>query len=522
MPPPKVGGASWTVSKAMGSKTGGRVRACESSDGFHRNSTIATMLKPKAFAMRLKTVTLKNFRCFESITLDLHPRLTVIVGDNGAGKTALLDGIASGLTPVLTHLSSANQRLGGRGLKDSDFRLQSFKGPRGKTQWSAADYTQIMLTNVDGLRWDYWRPSGSHKGVKPVETWGETKLKECIDRITASYNGDTPALTPVFAYYGANRGIEVPERLRSVKHNYEHPTAALVDCFDAHSDFREMLAWFDLEESSELRENKNATDETYSPFASLEAVRDTVISVLGNAYRNPQFNTRHKFILERVSDGAEMLVNQLSQGYQSMLALSMDFARRLALANRYHDEHRSDGSTAFIEENLGILEPWDPASDSGPFVQQPFLSAPAIMLVDEIDVHLHPSWQQRVLADLMRAFPLTQFIVTTHSPQVLSTVPSEAIRILRDGQVMSAPIGTEGAEPGRLLKTAFGLKSERPPENQATKELQAYLDLVAHAQEDSREAQELRKKLDERYQGNEPALLEADLLIENRKWELGE
>ena len=66
--------------------------------------------------MRLKTVTLKNFRCFESLTLDLHPRLTVIVGENGTGKTAVLDGIASGLNPVLTYLSSANQRLTGRGL----------------------------------------------------------------------------------------------------------------------------------------------------------------------------------------------------------------------------------------------------------------------------------------------------------------------------------------------------------------------------------------------------------------------
>ena len=110
--------------------------------------------------MRLKTVTLKNFRCFESLTLNLHPRLTVIVGENGAGKTAVLDGIASGLNPVLTYLSSANQRLTGRGIKDADFRLQSAEAPRGKKQWGAADFAQILLETYEGLRWDYWRPSG--------------------------------------------------------------------------------------------------------------------------------------------------------------------------------------------------------------------------------------------------------------------------------------------------------------------------------------------------------------------------
>lgn len=136
--------------------------------------------------MRLKTVTLNNFRCFESLTLELHPRLTVIVGGNGEGKTAILDGIASGLTPALTHLSSANQRLKGRGITDADFRVLSLASARGKTQQSMADFAQLMLTTWGDLRWDYWRPSGGGHGHKPAETWGETALKEHLQAITAS------------------------------------------------------------------------------------------------------------------------------------------------------------------------------------------------------------------------------------------------------------------------------------------------------------------------------------------------
>ena len=96
------------------------------------------------------------------------------------------------------------------------------------------------------------------------------------------------------------------------------------------------------------------------------------------------------------------------------------------------------------------------------------------------------------------------------------------IRNLRNNKVYAATPGTEGAEPERLLKQVLGLEEIRPPAVQATKELKEYLSLVDRDQWNSPRALELRKLLDERYQGQEPALLEADLQIENRKWELGE
>lgn len=450
--------------------------------------------------MRLKTVTLNNFRCFESLMLELHPRLTVIVGENGAGKTAVLDGIASAFTPALTHLSSANQRLTGRGIKDADFRLQSFARPRGKAQWSTADYAQVMSETWGGLRWDYWRPSGGGKGRKPAETWGEAALKEHLHDITASYKTDTPALTPVFAYYGASRGhIEVPERLRSAKHNYEYPTSALVDCFNPRSDFREMLAWFDQEESSELRNNKGVVGDDYSPLASLEAVRATVTSLLGGGYRNPHFNARHKFMLERSSDGAELLVNQLSQGYQSMLALAMDFARRLAIANQHLDYSDDRVILQIGDEAISLARLLNEAPQNS-FQSALTMSAPAIMLVDEIDLHLHPSWQQRVLGDLMRTFPLTQFIVTTHSPQVLTTVPSDNIRVLAQDENGHMTVTTPDFSPlahesGDALAKIMGTHREPPLALQD--DIRQYEQLVRAGQEHTEAANTLRASLEQ-------------------------
>lgn len=107
--------------------------------------------------MRLKKITLNNFRCFEHLELLLHPRLTVLVGENGAGKTALLDGIASALSPVLTYLSSANQRLSGRVIQDRDFRVVQWPQFGGKARWGMAEATRLQVETTDGLTWDVWK-----------------------------------------------------------------------------------------------------------------------------------------------------------------------------------------------------------------------------------------------------------------------------------------------------------------------------------------------------------------------------
>lgn len=449
--------------------------------------------------MRLKKVILNNFRCFRQLEVDLHPQLTVIVGENGSGKTAILDGIATALSPVLTHFSSANQRLAGRGIKDTDFRIESWEGREGKERWGAADYTQVVAQTLKGLQWDYWRPSSS--GKEPHEKHGEKQLKDHVQRIAESYKSATPELTPVFAYYGARRGyIEVPERLRTAKQIYEHPTAALIGALDSMSDFREMLAWFDLEESSELRKNKGVSREDFEESQSLSAVRASVVELLGGAFQNPHFNKDHKFVLERQTGGAPILVSQLSQGYQSMLALAMDFSRRMAIANG-HLTYGDDACQTVIDTemtNLALLDPTYASRTDEPFAQALSMSAPAIMLVDEIDLHLHPLWQQRVLGDLMRTFPLTQFIVTTHSPQVLSTVRRENIRIIsqtEDGHKVTLPdFSPLAQESGDALSKIMGV--QRQPPLPLLDSVLEFEQLVVSGQEDTDTAHQLRQKLD--------------------------
>ena len=126
--------------------------------------------------MYLKNVTLKNFRCFEELKIDLHPQLTVLVGVNGAGKTAILDGIAAGMAPMLRYLSSANQRLSaaGAGIRDTDFRLVPLEKKANAERWGASEYAQVIIETTDELRWDEWRASIKSKGIAPPNRIGCT------------------------------------------------------------------------------------------------------------------------------------------------------------------------------------------------------------------------------------------------------------------------------------------------------------------------------------------------------------
>ena len=168
-----------------------------------------------------------------------------------------------------------------------------------------------------------------------------------------------------------------------------------------------------------------------------------------------------------------------------MLALAADLARRMVQGNPHLD---------------------DP------------LSSEAVVLIDEVELHLHPAWQQRILGDLRRTFPNAQFIVSTHSPQVLTTVePQRIVELYRDGDRIIAgtpAIATYGAEAGDVLSVVMGV-NERP-KNKFTEDLARYMDLVGDDKGESKEALMLRRKL-ERLSPNDPALDSADIEIRRNK-----
>jgi predicted ATP-binding protein involved in virulence len=169
----------------------------------------------------------------------------------------------------------------------------------------------------------------------------------------------------------------------------------------------------------------------------------------------------------------------LSDGYRTMVALVMDFARRLAQAN--------------------------------PHLDKP-LEAEAILMVDEVDLHLHPVWQQTVVPSFRRAFPNTQFIFSTHSPQVLTTVEAEKILIVDTSGVRPCPAPTYGARSSDVVAEVLGLQSLRPPDNEIASNITALFQALDAGHLD--EAKRLRAELESWAKGfPEPDLTRADLLI---------
>lgn len=462
--------------------------------------------------MKLSAVEINDFRCFGRIVVPLHMDLTVLVGPNGAGKTAILDAIGIGLAPILQRLSSAGQRLQSEGIKDTDFRVvPDDPSRRAGVRPAIADYARVSLQTTEGVEWDYWRPS-SQRPAKPPRTVGFRALEEYLVPLQdAVLGGESPMPLPVLAYYGPQRAfLRVPGHLHSSRTDFSQRVSALVGALDAKANFKECLQWFDAAEADELRMNRDCKNvEDFRPSSELRAVGHAIEEVFQNTVSNPRFTPRgHKLVVDyRKADGrtVELRVDQLSQGYQGMLALVMDFARRQALANPdYLDPSIDD---RFLARMTGP-HPW---------------TAPGIMLIDEIELHLHPSWQQRVIPDLRRAFPNTQFIVTTHSPQVLTSVRRENIRLLTtDGQVITPDDGTYGAESSRVLEDVFGVHS-RPPEyvfpsdtaqmdsKNPIGNLRKYLALVESGKASTPEAVELRASLEDAIGKHDPDLKLADI-----------
>lgn len=432
--------------------------------------------------MKINTLRLKNFRCFGDLEIDFNKQLTVLVGINGAGKTAVLEGITVGLTSLVSQFSP---NAGYKWTKnDRKIKNNSVLEPYAKVYISAVDQD-------DSFEWDrrFIGDKIAFAKLDVPQKIGTKQLSEYIERLTNKEQYEQP----VFAYYGCNRAVLKRENLKTQKKIPAERKDAFRDCFTPASAFSDLLAWFERQEAYELRVRRD-NSEYIDP--ALIAVRLALATAL-EGFSNPRIegNPPEFVITKAVHENMEytVKVNQISDGYRSMLGLVMDLARRMALANKdyFPLEHCADSKYHLTN---------------------------AIVLIDEVELHLHPSWQQRVLPDLMRIFPNTQFIVTTHSPQVVSSVPHEHIRVLENGKIYDVTDVTEGVDAGRILDEVFGV-DPLPLQNAWAKRLKECHNLVFGEKWDDPRTKELLKTLKEHYGHDYPPIYEMELHLENLAWE---
>lgn len=478
----------------------------------------------------LKKISVSDFKRLREVFVTLEDDLTVFVADNGYGKTTLLDAIAISLSWLRSNIQKKDKP----GTYIKDFEINNSPDAH---YASIASMFKIQQYNCNLLI------TNAKEGVSFKR---KNELQE-IKEIATMYRHVNTLMNnsslPLMAYYSivrSNVGGGVDNKRKPLKNksswskfdDYE-------DIIFDRNDFGDFLNWLTFLRNKAAHENSDlyggadllikeieSITETLNQLSSITGIDKNVISNLEisreekrimlqkvNANDNNLLNSSTlyksvtnailKFLPEFESinlvygesdvklvlrkDNVELDAQQLSQGEKTILTLVGDLARRLSLLN--------------------------------PTLENPFTGR-GIVLIDEIDLHLHPHWQQQIIERLLTTFPNLQFIISTHSPQVISTVPERCIRILEESlnelgekeiKIVSPRYQTKGLTNNDAL--LYGMKTDPTPHLKEVVWLNEYKKLIELGEFNDEKGIYLRTKLDSHFGKTHPLILECDELI---------
>lgn len=447
--------------------------------------------------MKLTRIKLTNFRCFESLDIEFSQNLTVLVAPNAGGKTSILDAIAYGFGTFLTRLPRTS---GIKIKKDTDLlvQLNEYKAP----------YLHLAFYAEDDLQWDLFEKRDQSNQSTQLEKFsqdiqfsatpkapsriGRKQILSYADRFIDAENEGNPYTLPIVAYYGTDRAFNPVKRRENFQKAFSR-FEAFSGALNSSANFRRLFEWFDAMENIERRGMKENQDFGYE-LPELSAVRQAIKKFLPTISK-PRIELRPlRFLVDFEQNGLSrtLRIEQLSDGYRLTLAMVMDIAARMAEANP-------------DAENI--------------------LDTAGVILIDEVDQHLHPGWQQRILDDLTRTFPNIQFIVTTHSPQVLSTVKSEHIRlVMRDTDPETGKQRFIAKQPTTQSRGVMSsdvmaalMDVDPVPDVEEAQWLSHYKALIQKNQTETTEGVELRHKLKNHFGSRHQEFLECDRLLRLEK-----
>lgn len=484
--------------------------------------------------MKVKRLKMQSFRGIGDLTLDFdETKPTVLIGINGVGKSSILDCLAillSQLTANIQNLPSAIRSFDEQDIsnncKETHNRITIFLDSVTEANWSMSkvskkNYEQnermspqnvqvklkSQIDDLEFLKREYL--SSNHKNyliakindlqalyesiiqsqeevIKALESLSkqleregvlEKSLQTAIDYIFSQLKTNSEASIPLAVYYPVNRAvIDMPLEI-SEKNVFKQIDAYEQALTGGRIDFKSFFEWF---RNREDLENEKRRDNPDYRDKQLETVRQAISSLI------PDFSNlrveRFPLRMTVKKSQEELIVNQLSDGEKCLLAMVGDLARRLAIANP------------------GLSEP---------------LQGAGVVLIDEIELHLHPKWQREIIPALTRTFPNCQFIVTTHSPQVISHVKPEGIYILEktdNGVIAKRPESSFGRDSNRILEDLMDVP-ERPQEIK-TSLLELFRLIDAGNLEGARK---LRQQLATEIGSDEPEFVRADVLIRRKE-----
>ncbi|MBD2295444.1 AAA family ATPase [Anabaena sphaerica FACHB-251] len=434
--------------------------------------------------MHIQKVIIKNFRCFEHLEVNLDSDINIFVGNNGSGKSALLDAIAAAMLPYVCQIQEIVEK---RYQEDSPVLQRDLPAKQEGSKQKTQTELNVWATGFPDWKIVYEKPPVEDDNTKiRVRTGSPTfvpdefkRLYSAIEKKCNTLKKNPKTELSVIAYYKSNRHLINIADLENISNKSFDRFDALNNAFDATAKFTDLANWFFVRDFQELREGKKRGDINFE-LPDLKQVRSAISTIIApNARVYFSGATSAKLMVEWIMETGEkreLLLSQLSAGYRNMLALVMDFARRLAQAN--------------------------------PEMENP-LAAEAILMIDELDLHLHPTWQQKIIPDLKKVFPNTQIIATTHSPEVVTTVKQNQVWILEDYQVKPCPEPTKGRKSSDIVRNVLGL-SELRPDTEESRTLTRLFEAIDNGELE--EAKRLKKEL-QNWESFDPDMTRADMQI---------
>lgn len=394
--------------------------------------------------MRLETLRLQNFRGYVDRMFLLHPQFNLVIGENGAGKTSFLEAAAVAIGSWLLGFRGHDSR----NILDRDVRrVLEFAEKRyrelpqypvrvratgfihiAKASRASEDgeikYTAASSAEKPNPREKYvsWERAIEALGGKTTRR-GANDLKKCAEAMASAVLNQDPRVLPLIRYFGAGRlweSVRDTQGKALSKHKGKQPaelaenadvldrllreTTELSEPFygyrmsvDKRCNPDDLIRWMGVERRNELDEEES------SPVLRLvyRAI-ETMLPEISSA----RYSIKLRTLVLKYEDGEQHTFSELSDGYRNVVAIAADLAIKAAMLN-----------PQLAEKALEMT--------------------PGVVLIDELDLHLHPKWQRRIVADLRRTFPMLQFICTTHSPFIIQSLLSGEELIVLDGQPTS-------------------------------------------------------------------------------------
>jgi predicted ATP-binding protein involved in virulence len=347
--------------------------------------------------MRLNNIKINNFRGYKELDFSLNPSFNLIIGDNGSGKTAILEA----LTVAIGSFFLGIKGVYSRGFYKSDIHIATYEQNE-EYSFPVIVEAQGTFNNVAISPW-----SRVLNGPIPANRTIQKdagSIKELATHIDNQVRTGEVVTLPLLIYYATGRLFDIARdteedgKEKKVKQTISSRFRAYNRSLEAKSTHKQFQNWFRGKELSRIQ--KGGSD------VSFELVKQTIIRSLPactNVYH--EFNPdKPQGLKIELQDGRILPFNSLSDGTRNFFAIVADMAYKCVILNPH------------LKENA-------------------LLETEGVVLIDELDLHLHPEWQRRIIKVLRDTFPKVQFIATTHSPFLIQETGQGQLIILKNNSI---------------------------------------------------------------------------------------